>query len=74
MNIPKEMFTREFAEKNKIFEKAERWFNKKSPGGQLEAIYDAYIVHLMREKTMKKELIKAEMALKGNEYDGKHHI
>lgn len=48
MNIPEKWFTSEFAEKNKIFEKAERWFNKKSPHGQLEAIYDAYIVHLKR--------------------------
>jgi hypothetical protein len=41
------------AEKNKIFEKAERWFNKKSPQGQLEAIYDAYIVHLVRVKNLR---------------------
>ena len=45
----KKYFTREYAT-TKIFWRAEKWFNEKSAQGKLEAIYDAYIINLIRNK------------------------
>jgi hypothetical protein len=45
------MFTREYAEG--VWKKAEKWFNKLPPGGQLDAVYDAYVVHITRKKEVR---------------------
>lgn len=56
MNIPDKMFSREFSKKHNVFEKASKWFNKLSIGGQLEAMYDAYIIaHLDKLKQLEEE-------------------
>jgi hypothetical protein len=49
MNIPDILFTREHATQ-KMFKRAERWFNNLSVTGQLDAIYDAWVVNNEREK------------------------
>ena len=48
MNIPDKWFKSDYYKDMKIFTKAERWFNKLSPTGQLDAIFYAYLVHLKR--------------------------
>lgn len=53
MIIPDILFMREHATK-KMFKEAERWFNKLSPTGQLNAIYDAWIIDSERNRKVVK--------------------
>ena len=46
----KEYFERQYENDNKIFDKCEKWFNNMSPQGQLEALYDAYIIYLWQKE------------------------
>lgn len=43
-------FLRRDGATEKKFNEAERWFNKMSPTGQLDAIYDAWMVDNIRNK------------------------
>jgi len=46
--IPQYYFNREYATRERMAQ-AERWFHKLSVGGQIEAIWDAYMVEQARK-------------------------